>query len=83
MHNDRKIIEIWISRDEQQNTLLLESLKPIYAAYKELKFTVAVFLSGNLVLYECAHDLLIYNRRKQAENEVRREKTLRSVPDVG
>ena len=69
-----KIVALWLTRAEKEDTALQESLKPIYRQYKEQKYLVAVFLSGEEELYPQTRDLLLYNRRRQAEKEVQRQK---------
>ena len=71
-----KIVELWLTREERDDPAFRESLKPIYQQYKDQKYLVAVFLSGEEDLYQQTRDLLLYNRRRQAEREVRREKGL-------
>ena len=69
-----KIVELWLTREERDDPAFRESLKPIYQEYKEQKYLVAVFLSGEEDLYQQTRDLLLYNRRRQAEKEVQAEK---------
>ena len=69
-----KIVELWLTREERDDPAFRESLKPIYQQYKEQKYLVAVFLSGEEDLYQQTRDLLLYNRRRQAEKEVQAEK---------
>lgn len=69
-----KIVALWLTRAEKEDAALQESLKPIYRQYKEQKYLVAVFLSGEEELYPQTRDLLLYNRRRQAEKEVQRQK---------
>ena len=69
-----KIVELWLTREEKDDLAFWESLKPIYKEYKEQKYFVAVFLSGEEDLYQQTRDLLLYNRRRQAEKEVQAEK---------
>ncbi len=57
-----KIVEVWLSNEEKQDRTLLEGLKPLYEAYRERNYTVAVFASGGGDLYEGTRDLLRYNR---------------------
>ena len=71
---ESKIVELWLTRKERDDPAFLESLKPIYQEYKEQKYLVAVFLSGEEDLYQQTRDLLLYNRRRQAEKEVQAEK---------
>ena len=74
--DDRKIVEIWLSNIEKQNTDLRQSLRSIYKEYSARKYLVAVFESGGEDLYENTKGLLLYNRKKLAEAEVQREKRL-------
>ena len=46
VHDDRKIVEIWLSHSEQADAALREQLRPIYQEYNGKKYTVAVFRSG-------------------------------------
>ena len=73
----RKLVEIWLTNAEQSDHDLRADLQPIYDQYKKKKYLVAVFKSGHGNLYENTRDLLLYNRRKQAEQEVRQEKAQR------
>ena len=69
-----KIVELWLTKEEKNDPVLRESLKPIYQQYKDQKYLVAVFLSGEDDLYQQTLDLLLYNRRRLAEKEVQAEK---------
>ena len=69
-----KIVELWLTREERDDSAFRESLKPIYQQYKDKKYLVAVFLSGEEDLYQQTRDLLLYNRRRLAEKEVQAEK---------
>jgi hypothetical protein len=77
--DDKKIVEIWLTRVEQENPALNASLKDIYAEYKQKKYTVAVFMSGNRNLYQSTLDLLSYNKKRVAEIAVQREKRQRAA----
>ncbi len=69
-----KIVEVWLTNAEKDDPEVHESLKPLYKEYKEKKYLVAVFMSGTQDLYELTRDLLIYNRRRMAEREVKAER---------
>lgn len=69
-----KIVELWLTREERDDPAFRESLKPIYQQYRDQKYLVAVFLSGEEDLYQQTRDLLLYNRRRLAEKEVQAEK---------
>lgn len=70
INEQSKIVELWLTRTERDDSALRESLRPIYRQYKDQKYLVAVFLSGEEELYQQTRDLLLYNRRRQAEKEV-------------
>ena len=74
IRDESKIVELWLTREEKDDLAFWESLKPIYQEYKEQKYLVAVFLSGEEDLYQQTRDLLLFNRRRQAEKEVQAEK---------
>ena len=74
IRDESKIVELWLTREEKDDLAFRASLKPIYQKYKEQKYLVAVFLSGEEELYQQTRDLLLYNRRRLAEKEVQAEK---------
>ncbi len=74
VHDDSKIVEVWLTNAEKDDPAVQERLKPLYAAYKLKKYTVCVFKSGGQDMYTSVRDLLAYNRRKIAENYVKQEK---------
>ena len=74
IREQNKIVELWLTREERDDPAFRESLKSIYQRYKDQKYLVAVFLSGEEDLYQQTRDLLLYNRRRQAEKEVQAEK---------
>ena len=59
VHDDRKIVEIWLSHSEQAGAALREQLRSIYQEYNGKKYTVAVFQSGT-------EDLDVYKRQAVA-----------------
>ncbi|NLV87227.1 MAG: hypothetical protein GX025_08445 [Clostridiales bacterium] len=71
---EKKLVEIWLTHAESQDETVRENLKPLYAEYKEKKYTTAVFLSGTRNLADASSDLLCYNRRRIAQLEVQKEK---------
>ena len=70
----KKIVTIWLTRAEKDDADLREGLKNLYAEYRAKKYMVAVFSSGTEDLYTNTLDLLKYNKRRLAEQEVQREK---------
>ena len=73
VHDDRKIVEIWLNHSEQADAALREQLRPIYQEYNGKKYTVAVFQSGTEDLYEQTHQLLLYNRNRVAELKAKQQ----------
>lgn len=73
VHDDKKLVDIWLTRRERDDQAVQESLKPLYRKYAEKQYTVAVFMGGELGLTEETNALLCYNRRRIAELEVQRE----------
>ena len=55
-----KIVELWLTREERDDPAFRESLKPIYQQYKDQKYLVAVFLSGEEDLYQQTRDLMVH-----------------------
>ena len=70
VREESKIVELWLNRAEKEDAAFRESLKLLYQTYKAQNYLVAVFLSGEEELYQQTRDLLLYNRRRQAEMEV-------------
>ena len=70
----KKIVTIWLTNEEKNDVELRAGLKNLYAEYRAKKYMVAVFSSGNEDLYANTLDLLKYNKRRLAEQEVQREK---------
>lgn len=74
--DDRKIVEIWMTREEKRNEALKATLKPMMKQYKEKKYTVVIFESGEQNLGDMTSALLLYNRRLSAQMEVKKQKEL-------
>lgn len=74
VHDDSKLVDIWLTRAERNDEQFQERMKPLYQDFAEKHYTVAVFLSGDLNLEEETGELLCYNRKRLAELEVQREK---------
>lgn len=79
VRDDKKRVEIWLTREEGRDEALRESLKPLYAAYKQKKYLVVVFTSGEGSLAEYTSALLRHNRDKMAREEVKAEQAARDA----
>ena len=75
----KKLVQVWLTRHEGQDSALQERLKPMYAQWKQQKYMVAVFRSGNEDLQESTLALLAFNKRRCAELAVQREKKQRAA----
>lgn len=69
-----KLVTVWLTRAEQEDTATREQLKALYADYKAKKYMVAQFHSGTEELYRNTRDLLLFNRKRIEELAVQREK---------
>lgn len=78
VQKERKLVELWLTRTEKNDAAFQESLKPIYQQYKAQNYLIAVFLSGESDPYQQTRDLLLYNRRRLAEQEVQARKEFSS-----
>ena len=78
VQKEQKIVELWLTRAEKDDPAFQSSLKPLCQQYKAKNYLVAVFLSGEADLYQQTRDLLLYNRRRLAEQDVRK----RRQPDI-
>ena len=67
---EKKLVCIWLNRDEPADPEELESLEPIYQKFKSINYLVVVFRSGSRELIGLTSELLRYNRRLLAEREV-------------
>lgn len=71
---EKKIIEVWLTRKESQDEALHNRLQPLYAEWKKQKYLVAVYHSGVEDLYRNTLDLLSYNKKRCAELAVLKDK---------
>lgn len=77
VRDDKQIVEIWLTNADKKDPEVRAELDAIYDKYKKRNYLVAVFRSGEKDLYQGTLDLLLYNRRRSAELEVKREKKRR------
>ena len=57
----RKELHIWLTKAEAQNVRLSEGLRPVYRAYHDMGYIVAVFSSGGGSLADLTGELLRRN----------------------
>lgn len=73
-----KTVFFWLTKTEQEDPELRESLKPTYIKYKEKKYTVAVFFSGSGDLFAGTRDLLLYNQKVSAKRDLELQKAFQN-----
>lgn len=72
--DEQKLVCVWLTRAESAEAGLRERLKPLCEEYREKKYMVAVYRSGDQELREVTGALLRHNRKLLAEREVQAEK---------
>ena len=73
IHDDTRRVSIWLSAAEGGNAQLRASLIPLFKAYKEKKYLVAVYESGKDSLEALTQELILYNRTRLRELEMKKE----------
>lgn len=76
MRENEKLIEVWLTNQEQEKPEIKGQLEKIYRQGKERRFLVAVFLSGREELSDLTSALLLHNRDKLARQEVQRQREM-------
>jgi hypothetical protein len=74
IHEDKKLVCIWLTKAESADTDVKSKLAPLYEQYKQQKYLVALYRSGSADLRESTLALLRYNRKRFAERELQAEK---------
>lgn len=67
---NKKVIEIWLTKTEAADETLQSHLRPFYKKWKEKKYITCVYRSGNRDLQEQTAALLLHNRDYFAQKEV-------------
>ena len=71
---ENRMVCIWLDHADQKKPAIQDQLKPLYHEYKQKKYCVSVFYSGQDDLEETTKELLLYNRKKIEENSIAAEK---------
>ena len=77
--NNSKMVEVWLTRAEQQDAALQQSLKGQYAQWRRKGYLVAVYCSGYGDLYHQTLDLLTANKQRNAGLAVQRDRQHQTV----
>ncbi len=72
--DENRMVCIWLDHADQKNPAIQDQLKPLYQKYRQKKYLVSVFYSGQDDLEETTRELLLYNRKKIEENSIAAEK---------
>lgn len=79
---DKKIVELWLTTAEQNDRTLMESLKPLYGAWREKQYRPVVFRSGGRDLLDLTEGLLLHNRTVAARRDLKRGASEPSIMGV-
>ncbi len=71
--SNQKLVEVWLTCEERQDTVLRKELQDLYQSYRAKSFLVAVFQSGEQSLIDATSDLLCHNRKRLGQLEARAE----------
>ena len=78
-HEDKKIIEVWLTNAEQEDADVKARLNLMYAKYKNNGYTVVVFKSGKKDLFQGTAHLLRHNRMEEAAAQKNREQAVKNL----
>ena len=70
---NKKIVELWLTAAEQNDAALMESLTPLYGAWREKQYRPVVFRSGGRDQLDLTEGLLLHNRTAAARRDLERE----------
>ena len=79
VHHDAKTVDIWLTRSEARDDNFRKSLEPYYQQFKEKKYFVSVFESGERDLFSDTvllrrHNLELHIKAELAAEQVYRNK---------
>ena len=71
--NKKKLVCVWLTGNESDDPEVNAMIKPIIQRYHPQQYTVVVFRSGKQELFTLTSELLKYNRKLFAEQELEAE----------
>ena len=74
IHQEKKLVEIWLTNCEKQDPQMQEYLNALYRKYAQKHYFTAVFQSGSEDLVEATSALLCHNRTRAAELAVQQKR---------
>ena len=69
VNDNAKLLCIWLTKAEKQDSTIMQQLMPIYDKYRKLKYKVAEFHSGDGDLLHNTQSLLLHNRYLNAKTK--------------
>ena len=78
--DQKKLIQIWLTKQESQDNSLQRRQKHMYAHWKKGKYLVAVYRSGTKDLRSSTLDLLLHNKKVLAEQAAARLRETQPAP---
>ena len=82
MDEEKRIAEIWLTKEESDDPAVEARLKPFYKECKDHKYLAVVYRSGRESLLETTKDLLRHNRNLDVHPQPVRKSRTRSL-DMG
>ena len=74
-NEQKRILTIWLTNADQQNTACMASLSPLIAEWSAQKYLPVIFRSGKENLEENTSGMLKHNREVTVRREMEREKS--------
>jgi len=68
VRDDKKRVEVWLTRAEREDEELRALLKPLFAEYKKKKYVCVMYSSGEGDLFANTRDLLLHNKEVIAKS---------------
>lgn len=63
-NKEARTVSVWINKFEKNNEAVKAELELLYTLYRNTKYLIVVFESGDGNLYESMLGLLLYNRER-------------------
>lgn len=76
-NEEKKIVTIWLTGDEQLNPYCSAFLDSLISAWKAKQYFPIIFRSGKNDLYDSTAGLLLHNRDAAVRKEIEIEKNIR------
>ena len=74
-NEQKRILTVWLTNEDQQNTAYMASLQPLIREWSAQKYLPVIFRSGKENLEENTSAMLKHNREGTVRREMEREKS--------